>query len=92
MLLFWIKFDEKKKFFCEKFLKKKIFVKKFVKGFSYNPKIKNLWLLSPGRMYEASTAYGDSAEAKDHTRVSEEEEEEKVWKKINKSLTILFEF
>ena len=44
-------------------------------------------------MYEASTAYGDSAEAKDHTRVSEEEEEEeKIWKKINKSLTILFEF
>ena len=42
-------------------------------------------------MYEASTAYGDSAEAKDHTRVSEEEEE-KIWKKINKSLTILFEF
>ena len=41
-------------------------------------------------LYEASTAYGDSAEAKDHTRVSEEEE--KVWKKINKSLTILFEF
>ena len=43
-------------------------------------------------LYEASTAYGDSAEAKDHTRVSEEEEEEKIWKKINKSLTILFEF
>ena len=83
----------KKKFFLWKVLKKKIFVKKFVKGFSYNPKIKNLWLLSPGRMYEASTAYGDSAEAKDHTRVSEEEEEEeKIWKKINKSLTILFEF
>ena len=32
-------------------------------------------------MYEATTAHGDSAEAKDHTRVSEEEEEEKVWKK-----------
>ena len=91
MLLFWIKFDEKKNFFVKSFWKK-IFVKKFVKGFSYNPKIKNLWLLSPGRMYEASTAYGDSAEAKDHTRVSEEEEEEKIWKKINKSLTILFEF
>ena len=84
-----------KKEFVKKFCKKcekKIICKKFVKGFGYSPKIKNLWLLSPGRMYEASTAYGDSAEAKDHTRVSEEEEEEKIWKKINKSLTILFEF
>ena len=33
------------------------------------------------QLYEASTAYGDSAEAKDHTRVSEEEEEEKNLKK-----------
>ena len=80
---------KKNKFFCEKFLKKKIFVKKFVKGFSYNPKIKNLWLLSPGRMYEASTAYGDSAEAKDHTRVSEEEEEEKNLEK-NKQISYNF--
>ena len=64
-------------------------LKIFVNGFDYNPKIKNLWLLSPGRMYEATTAHGDSAEAKDHTRVSEEEEEEKVWKK-NKQISYNF--
>ena len=42
-------------------------------------------------MYEATTAHGDSAEAKDHTRVSEEEEEEKVWKK-NKQISYNFFF
>ena len=40
-------------------------------------------------VYEATTAHGDSAEAKDHTRVSEEEEEEKVWKK-NKQISYNF--
>ena len=40
-------------------------------------------------MYEASTAYGDSAEAKDHTRVSEEEEEEKNLEK-NKQISYNF--